>query len=184
MKKEPKQDDYPYKTLGLRLKTLRQRASKTLSEVAGAMEIDEKALAKIELGQIKPEENLLENLSDFFNLSDAEAIKLLDLAGYTQDIPTNFQEPLITKTIIMMLSHQDSKVVYTDGLDIHYDSSGLIMNFKQTVGQKKPVSVAKLGMSYIQAREIHRTLTKVLLRAKYLKSAKSLPKSPPSKSKE
>lgn len=172
MKKQPKQD-YPYKTLGLRLKQFRQRANQTLSEVSGALEIDEKLLGKIELGQLKPAEELIENLSGHFKLNDEETIKLLDLAGYTKEMPSDDQEPIsITKTIIMMLS-QDNKVMYTDGLDIHYDSSGLLMNFKQGSGQSKPISVAKLGMSYEQARQVHRTLTKVLLQAKYLKTKPS-----------
>ncbi len=170
----------PYKTLGIRLKRARQKSAQTISEVSGAVEIEETQLSKIESGQVKPSPLVLEALSAHFNLPDEETIKLMDLAGYTLDEPaakdsTDIDNGL-TKTIIMLLSH-DNKVLYTDGLDIHYDSSGVLLNFKQSAGQSKPTSVAKLGMSYEQAAQVHKTLTKVLLHAKYLKGPKSLPKS-------
>lgn len=170
---------YPFKTLGVRLKQARQRSSQTLGEVSGAVEIDEKHLAKIEAGQIRPTEELLELLSNHFKLSDEETIKLLELAGYNEEDPSNHYPDIeggLSRTIIMLLS-QDNKIVYTDGLDIHYDTNGLLLNFKQSVGQSKPVSVAKLGMSYEQALQVQKTLSRVLLHAKNLKDPKSLPKS-------
>ena len=75
-----------------------------------------------------------------------------------------------------MLLAIDQRTLYTDSLDIHYSNTGLVLNFKQNAGQKQSVSVAKLGMSYEQAEQVLDTLQKVLLRNKYLKGPKRLPK--------
>jgi transcriptional regulator with XRE-family HTH domain len=175
----------PYKSLGSKLKTIRQKYSQTVAEVSGAVEIEEKLLAKIEEGIVRPDEEILELLINYFKVQDSDAIKLWSLAGYEPDSLEFVDEPIdlgqstagsLPKSIIMLLS-LESRTLYTDALDIHYDSNGLLFNFKQVVGQSKPVSVAKLGMSYEQAEQVHKTLQKVLLHAKYLKGPKGLPSS-------
>jgi transcriptional regulator with XRE-family HTH domain len=170
-----------YKSLGSKLRKFRQKSAQTVTEVSGAVEIEENLLTRIEDGLVRPDEEILELLINYFNLQDKDAINLWGLAGYEtdslefeDDVPDLGQGMDFPKNIIMLLS-MEAKTLYTDALDIHYDSNGLLLNFKQSVGQTKPVSVARLGMSYEQAEQVRKTLEKVLLHAKYLKGPKSLP---------
>jgi transcriptional regulator with XRE-family HTH domain len=164
MKKSPKAE-YPYKNLGLRIKNIRQKSAQSLTEVSGAVEIDESRLNEIEAGLIKPSQETLEMLAGHFNLKEKEALNLLELAGYSSEDPKSVFGAMIengmTRTIIMMLS-QESKIAYTDSLEINYDSSGLVFNFKQRAGHSSPVTVARLAMSYDQAKEVQKTLGLVL----------------------
>lgn len=170
----------PYRNLGLRLKRLRHKHSRSIDEVCGAVEIDEKLLNKIEAGEERPAEELLEQLINHYQMDDDDALRLWSLAGYDiDDLVVEDNDPLVTEAIpknIVMLLALEQRTLYSDSLDIHYDASGLVMNFKQVAGQKQPISVAKLGMSYEQAAKVYETLQKVLLRHKYLKGPKALPK--------
>jgi len=173
----------PFKSLGSKLRKIRQKSAQTITEVSGAVEIEEHLLSRIEDGVVRPDEEILELLINYFNVQDKEAISLWSLAGFEpdslefeDDMPDLGQAMDFSKNIIMLLA-MEAKTLYTDALDIHYDSNGLLLNFKQAVGQSKPVSVARLGMSYEQAEQVRKTLEKVLLHAKYLKGPKSLPSS-------
>lgn len=179
------QPNTPFKSLGSRLKRIRQRYSQTVAEVSGAVEIDERLLSRIEAGLERPAEDILELLINHFDMKDKDAISLWSLAGYEADpldLDDDSLEDLkqslggLPKSIIMLLA-LEPRTLYTDALDIHYDSNGLLLNFKQVVGQSQPISVAKLGMSYEQAEQVQKTLQKVLLHAKYLKGPKALPSS-------
>lgn len=171
----------PYRSLGIKLKTIRQKYLQSISEVSGAVEIDERDLDRYEAGVERPDEEVLELLINHFNVQDKDAISLWSLAGYEPE-SLDFEDDQIDlnqaadlpKSIFMLLA-METKTLYTDALDIHYDSNGLLLNFKQAVGQQKPISVARLGMSYEQAEQVQKTLTKVLLHAKYLKGPKALP---------
>lgn len=170
----------PYKSLGLRLKRIRNKYSRSTAEVCGAVEIDEDLLDKIEAGEERPGEELLEQLINHYQMEDRDALQLWSLAGYdVDDLMVEDSDPLmaggIPRNIIMLLA-LEQRTLYSDSLDIHYDANGLVLNFKQIAGQKQPMSVAKLGMSYEQAEQVYLTLQKVLLRYKYLKGPKSLPK--------
>ena len=167
----------PYKSLGLHLKRIRHNYNRTAAEVCGAVEIDEELLNKIEAGEEKPGEELLEQLINHYHMEDHDALQLWSMAGYNiEDLMVEDTDPLMaggpTKNIIMLLA-LEQRTLYSDSLDIHYDSSGLVLNFKQVAGQKQPTSVAKLGMSYEQAELASQTLQKVLLRYKYSKSLKA-----------
>lgn len=169
----------PYKVLGSQLKKRRLESNQTIPEVCGSVEIEESHLKSIEAGYERPAEDVLELLINHYKLGDSDAIKLWSLAGYdTEEFdysPNLDGDPAaFPKNIIMLLS-METKTMYTDSLDIHYDNNGLLLNFKQSLGQNQPMSIAKLGMSYEQAEKVHETLSKVLLRAKYLKGPKALP---------
>jgi transcriptional regulator with XRE-family HTH domain len=169
----------PYKSLGSHLKGIRDKYKRTLSEVCGAVEIDEELLSKIEAGEILPGEDLLEQLINHYQMEDNDALNLWSLAGYdTEDLIVEDSDPLQNSVLpsnVIMLMALDQRTLYTDSLDIHYSSTGLVLNFKQNAGQKQPMSVAKLGMSYEQAEQVLGTLQKVLMRHKYLKGPKGLP---------
>jgi transcriptional regulator with XRE-family HTH domain len=170
----------PYKILGSRLKRIRQRHSESVTEVSGAVEIDESLLARIEAGLERPAEDILELLINHFDMKDSDAMSLWSMAGYeleslySDDATEPDQGVGMQKSVIMLLA-LESRTMYTDALDIHYDTNGLLLNFKQVVGQPQPISVAKLGMSYEQAEQVLKTLQRVLLHAKYLKGPKALP---------
>ncbi len=178
MRKTP-EPHIPYKTLGLSLKRLRTKYRHSLSEVCGAVEIDEEMLGKIEAGQVRPAEELLEQLINHYQPDDEDALNIWELAGYdTEDLEVEDTDPLIGQNLsshIIMLTSMEQKTAYSDSLDIHYNDSGLILNFKQSVEQSKSISVSKVGMSYEQAERVYETLQKVLLRHKYLKGPKGLP---------
>src|SRR3989337_1467201 len=74
-----------YKQLGRKLKELRGRASETLAEASGAVEIDVRELAAIELGQARPNEEVLLLLISHFGVKDEDAVKLWEMAGYGMD---------------------------------------------------------------------------------------------------
>ncbi|MHB1865202.1 MAG: helix-turn-helix domain-containing protein [Candidatus Saccharimonadales bacterium] len=178
MSKIPKSNT-PYKDLGLRLQRLRHKHKRSINEVCGAVEIEESTLHKIEAGVERPAEDLLEQLINHYQMEDTDALRLWSLAGYdTEDLVVDDSDPLVTdmlpKNIIMLLA-LEQRTLYSDSLDIHYDASGMVLNFKQVAGQTKPISVAKLGMSYEQANKVYETLQRVLLRHKYLSGPKYLP---------
>jgi transcriptional regulator with XRE-family HTH domain len=170
----------PYKSLGLYLKRIRNKYRRSIEDVCGAVEIDMDSLIRIESGKDKPPEELLEQLINLYQMDDQDALELWSLAGYDVNdlIVEDVVDPLISQSIpsnIIMLLAIDQRTMYSDALDIHYDSNGLVLNFKQNAGQSQPLSVAKLGMSYEQAEKVYQTLQKVLLRHKFLSGPKSLP---------
>jgi|SRR5665213_3201960 len=172
--------DTPYRSLGVRLKRIRDKYNRSITEVCGAVEIEEDLLDRIEAGEIRPGEDLLEQLINHYQMEDKDALNLWSLAGYdTEDLIVEDNDPLmsggLSKNIIMLLAI-DQRTLYSDSLDVHYSNSGLVLNFKQTAGQKQSISVANLGMSYEQAEQVLDTLQKVLLRHKYLKGPKRLPR--------
>src|SRR5574337_1317106 len=79
-----------YRPLGRKLKELRGRANESLAEASGAVEIDVRELAAIELGQDRPSEEVLLLLISHFGAKDDEALKLWELAGYNlSNIPVS-----------------------------------------------------------------------------------------------
>ncbi len=170
----------PYKSLGQKLKTTRLQHKQTLNEVSGSIELDVKKLQSIERGAEKPTEEILDSLIEHFGIKEPEVSSLMSLAGYIEDdgMPMNILDLLsgmnFPKTFIM-LSQSEQRALFTDSLDIHYDSKGLLMNFKQGLGNPQAISVAKLAMTYEQAEQVYSTLQRVLLKAKYLRGPKSLP---------
>ncbi len=172
--------DKPYKILGRALKDARLKKRQSIDQVSASVEITNDNLKKIEDGEIKPAEEILEALTEHFKLSENEADKWFELAGYSTSNAETNQVPNqnmlmdallginVPKTVIMV-SPIDQKPTYTDLLDIHYDSNGLIFNFKQSLGQKEAQTITKLAMSYDHAEKVLNTLREVLIKAKYKK---------------
>ncbi len=170
--------DKPYKVLGQTLKEARLKKRQSIDQVSASVEISNEKLRKIENGEIKPSEGVLEALSEHFKLSESEADKWFELADYSSGAivpsqpigPNNIMDALlginVPKTVIMV-SPVEQKPIYTDLLDIHYDSNGLIFNFKQSLGLKEPQTITKLVMSYDHAEKVLNTLKEVLSKAKY-----------------
>jgi len=145
------QKEVPFKNLGQHLKTLRVKASESLAEASGAVEIDVKQLASYELGQARPSEDVLLLLISHFDARDEEAITMWEMAGYGVDkLPDNVAEdgPAETQT-------QDNKILFTDIVDVTVNNYGVVMNFMQGAGpNSKPNSIARVGMSREHAKSV------------------------------
>jgi transcriptional regulator with XRE-family HTH domain len=166
----------PFRSLGKQLKAFRDRAKETLAEASGAVEVDVKQLARYELGQVRPSEDVLLLLISHFALLDDEAVKLWELAGYG-----------MTK---LPLSHaagdnqgrqsseltSDKRILFTDVVDVIVNSYGVVMSFMQSSGgpDGKPVPVARVGMSREHAKSVLQILQVTLSQTE--RSAPRLPK--------
>jgi transcriptional regulator with XRE-family HTH domain len=170
----------PFVALGKHLKFVREQAQQTLSEVSGAVEIDERYLERIEAGEERPAEDILLLLMSHFGVQDQEAIQLWELANYDSEMPAQIRNENHSfqtggKPVVMLLAI-DMRTIYSDGLDIQCAPAGLTMNFTQIAGrQARPAPVARVGMSYEQAQQVLENLEKALLKVKYLRAQRSLP---------
>jgi transcriptional regulator with XRE-family HTH domain len=166
----------PFKTLGTRLKYLREQSRESIAEVSGAVEIDADSLERIEQGVERPSEEILMLLMSHFNMQDTEAVQVWELAGYDrrQGPELTMPEELMNGKPVVMLLAVDVRTQYTDGVDITADGAGLTMAFTQQAGQGNRQPVAKVGMSLEQAEAVARALEQALLRVKY-QGPKGLP---------
>jgi hypothetical protein len=177
MSEQPMQNA-PFQTLGKHLRYLREQSKQSVAEVSGAVEIDEHTLVRIEAGLERPAEDILLLLVSHFEMPNQEAIQLWELADYDGDVPDQLrpsEEILPTGKSVVMLLALDMRTVYTDGVDIDVNQSGLTMNFVQGSGQERTMPVAKLGMSHEQAEQVLQKLQGALLKSKYMRGPKVLP---------
>ncbi len=158
---------YPYKSFGEELRKLRARAAKTPAEVSGAVEIDESRLKLYEAGEQRPTEDILLLLIQHFNLNDSQADKLWKLAGYSgkpdEDKYANMDEIGNIPQLTVSLIPQDTRIVYTDMVQVMVNNYGAIINFMQGASLgNNPLAVAKVGMSKEHARSLIEILQKTL----------------------
>lgn len=140
-----------YAKLGKRLRTLRTQAKETLAETAGAVEIEVKQLAAYELGSARPSQDVLLLLISYFKQSEEEAARLWDLAGYTAD-------NVSAEADVEAYAKEDSKVLFTDVVDIAVNNFGVVMNFMQSSNKRGPQQVARVGMSREHAKSVLKIL--------------------------
>ena len=150
-------DKSPYKPLGRQLKELRTRANESLAEASGAVEIDVRELASFELGKSRPTEDVLLLLISHFGAKDDEAVRLWEMAGYGNDKITT-SHMINTETSISTTALQDSRILFTDIVDIVVNGHGVVMNFMQTGPANSNHTVAKVGMSREHAKSIMKIL--------------------------
>lgn len=149
--------ELPFKVLGERLKTIRQKHHESVSEVSGAVEIDEQMLQRIEQGQELPSEDILLLLINHFGMHDDDAAGLWELAGYDEPCDHDHDHDHHmgpgegqTRTMLMIMA-VDPRVIYSDGVQISANGSGVICNFAQGVGTPHALTAARVGMSREQA---------------------------------
>lgn len=172
---EPKRQT-PFKTLGMHLKFLRENRKETVAEVSGAVEIEPEALERIEKGEERPPEDVLMLLINHFGMLDHEAVQLWESAGYEKDSidrPQHYGDAQPKATMVLLAL--DARLMYSDGIAVHTNQSGVVLNFTQHAGQPQPLPVARVGMSYEQAEEVLRALQQAMLRQKYLPNPRLLP---------
>lgn len=152
----------PFVKLGQVLKSLREARKETLADVSGAVEIDEQTLLGIEQGRERPSEDILLLLINHFDMSDDKADHLWRMAGY-EDLPKSDdykhdhteavqQKPIMTLMIV------DPRVVYSDGVQVVANGSGVIMNFAQGTNTPQSLVAARIGMSREQAKTVLQAL--------------------------
>ncbi len=171
----------PFKTLGTHLKYLREHSSETLSEVSGAVEMNEDIYERIEQGDERPSEEILMLLISHFDMQDNEAVQLWELAGYDRHshpdmLGLHIQEELQSGKPMVMLLAIDARTQYTDGIDVSYNKAGVVMTFTQAGNMGQPQPVARVGMSLQQAEIVSSALEQALLHARYQRP-KGLPSS-------
>lgn len=168
----------PYTTLGKHLKFVREQSKQSLSEVSGAVEIDEAQLARIEAGEERPAEDVLLLLISYFDVQDREAVQLWELAHYGTDMPDDIRvDNQFTDKPMVMLLAVDVRTMYSDGMEVTVNDAGVTLNFTQAGGQTQPMPVARVGMSHQQAEAVIKAMQQAMLRSKYLGNRKLLPPS-------
>lgn len=177
----------PHKSLGLELTRLRQKLQESAAEVSGAVEIDIEALERIEQGVELPSEDILLLLINHFNVQDDEAVKLWELAGYdhrehNERGSMQMDEQNFSKQPVLMLLGMDARVVYSNGVEVSADPSGVVLNFTQYSDPSQPATaISRIGMSHEQAEKVLESLQQALLRSKYASGPKALPEPPKQK---
>lgn len=170
-----KKQQEPFKQLGARLRTIRQKLHESLAEVSGAVEIDDAALERIEQGHERPSEDILLLLINHFGMQDDEAAGLWQLAGYDQprshdhDFSSSNnndeQSPANRNNTAVLVMAVDPRIVYSDGIQVTASNRGVIMTFSQASGTPQSLSTARVGMSREQAYAVMQTLQDALDRS-------------------
>jgi hypothetical protein len=163
---EGKSKQYPYRTLGFKLRSLREKENETIPDVSGAVEIDSELLVEIEQGLKLPSEDILLLLISHFGLLNEDAMKLWRLAGYdnlSDNTSLANSENLSHQSAVFLLPI-DSRVVYTDLVQVNVNNYGIVINFQQTNTQSnsQPLTVARVGMSREHAENVISILQQVL----------------------
>ncbi len=170
------QKKHPYKVLGEKLRTIRQKLHESVAEVSGAVEIDEQALVSIEQGKERPSEDILMLLLNHFGIQDDDAASLWELAGYDLDHDPDCDgdhdhphhrerstrsESQHNRTMVMIMA-VDPRVIYTDSAQVTANPNGVIIGFTQGAGTPNALTTAKVGMSRQQAYALLDTLRRTL----------------------
>jgi len=154
----------PFKTLGDRLKVIRQKLHESVVEVSGAVEIDEQTLQRIEQGQERPSEEILMLLINHFGIQEDDAANLWQLAGYDRPHDHDREETTATnnnRSMIMIMA-VDPRIIYSDGAQVSANSQGVVVNFSQGAGTPQALTTARIGMSREQAYALVQTLQRTL----------------------
>jgi predicted transcriptional regulator len=172
----------PYEKLGQQLREFRQSNQESLAEVSGAVEVEEHILERFEAGVDCPDAEILNLLINHFQLKENIANHLWDLAGYSSDhIPEEeaimIEEAMEAAKQLIMVFASDNRTLYSDGVSIDCNKSGIQMTFTQSNSQHKAITLSRLGMSYEQAQEVMKALGTALTYAKFSQSQLRLPPS-------
>ncbi len=155
---------FPFKTLGIRLRQRREMMHESLAEVSGAVEIDMEMLSKIEQGILQPSEDILLLLVSHLGISENEAEKLWDIAGYDADKPKQSERSIddqLTKQMFMVIP-VDNRALYADGIQVTTTEHGVTFNFMQTGADIEQTVVSRIGMSREHAQQMIEALQQSL----------------------
>ncbi len=167
-----------FSKLGSRLRTTREDHSESLAEASDAVEIEVEALERIERGEQRPSEEILLLLISHFGISDDEAARLWELAGYEDSredkAESSFDMQDQMKQVAFVLP-MDIRVVYTDMVHVSVNNYGVVMNFIQNAGPgNQPLAVARVGMSREHAQSVLQVLQQTLAQSEKTNQPKTL----------
>lgn len=134
-----------YKNIGQLLKFYRETKNESLAEVSGAVEIDIDTLHRIETGVELPSEDILLLLISHFDLEEAAADKLLEMANYPS-LEGGLLDAAAAKQIMMLIA-MPNHAAYAEQFEVIKGQEGLIIQFSQpgAGGQATPVSKVALS---------------------------------------
>ncbi len=178
-------NQFPFKTLGSHLKSIREKKRESVAEVSGAVELDPETLSQIEQGRKRPSEDILMMLLNHFDVKDEEAVKIWEMAGYTRDkasLSSEINDQDFQNKQLLMLVPVDGRILYTDQVHVMANNHGVVMNFMQGGGNSsQPAAVARIGMSKEHAASVVELLTKSLQQLENAKVQRRLPAPGPQK---
>lgn len=155
----------PFRELGQKLKSIRERLHESLLDVSGAVEVDIAMLEEIEGGVKRPSEDMLLLLINYFSVKEEEAGSLWRMAGYDKPKDSD-KEPSPNSELqnkpYMMIMPMDARVIYTDLVNVAVNNYGVVMNFMQNSGTNQPLAVARIGMSHEHAQSVLKVLQQTL----------------------
>lgn len=161
-----KSQELPFKNLGQRLKGIRQKLHESMSDVSGAVEIDEAVLERFEKGSERPSEDILHLLISHFGVQDDDANKLWHLAGYEPPHAHNHShdddDDFSGNRAGVLVMAIDPRIIYSDTMHVNAGPNGVVLSFAQNAGSGQPLTTARVGMSREQARSVIRTLQAAL----------------------
>jgi transcriptional regulator with XRE-family HTH domain len=144
---------------GTLLRRIREQAKESVDDVSGAVEVDVKLLSEIEAGKQNPSEDLVLLLISHFQMTDEEALKMWDLAGYKE--PNSQKNMPIIQTAY--INPSDAKIIYTDMVHINANKYGVVMDFLQGLdASSQSVAISRIGMSREHAISLLKILQKTL----------------------
>lgn len=158
----------PFKTLGTHLRRIRQRLKESVAEVSGAVEIEEMTLRRIEQGTERPSEDILLLLITHFGMQDDEAVRLWELAGYDKPQFKDEDETQTNRPLLMVMA-VDSRISYSDKVEIVAGPNGVVMNFMQAPdGPYPPQTISRIGMSREQAAKVVKILHQTIVQSEQI----------------
>lgn len=168
----------PFVNLGGKLKHLRQQQKESLAEAAGAVELAEEELLRIEQGYERPSEEILMLLIKHFAMLEDEAVHLWEMAGYDKieaDDASASDPQNGTKSIVMTIA-MDPRIMYSDSVHISGNQHGVVFSFLQPgAGQVATFPVSRVGMSRDQAHKMLELLQDTLNHLDRASAPKQLP---------
>ncbi len=162
------------KALGAELRKIRQESGETLVNVASSVGIDRSHLTKVELGQDKPSETLLNSLIAHFSLERVKASRLWGLAGFSSRLiiiekkgrkELSMNEKIVSKkqpvaNVNVSIDPSARPVLYSESVFIQSSDFGLTMDFAQQIGSSdQQFVVARIGMSFDHAKKMLEVLS-------------------------
>lgn len=160
-----KSQELPFKNLGQRLKGIRQKLHESMSDVSGAVEIDESVLERFEQGSERPSEDILHLLISHFGIQEDDAVKLWHLAGYEpphNHVHDDDGDDFSGNRAGVLVMAIDPRIIYSDTMHVNAGPNGVVLSFAQNAGSGQPLTTARVGMSREQARSVISTLQAAL----------------------
>lgn len=167
-----------FEDFGVQLRKIRLDANKTIDDVSGAVELPTDKLERIELGEVRPKQELIYLLASYFNLSFPKVQYLLRLAGYKKNPGDTKNEFRSLFSNLPALKNQDSqqvfvaisdlseeKTIYTNETSVNVSKSGVVIEFLQSAAinrDNQPKTISKIGMSVEHAYQLRDILQHAL----------------------